>query len=424
MKPRSFLPPLFIFLTALAARVVFYFVVKTRHPEMWSAQEIHINGWLEIAQNLVSGRGYSQKLLLTYFPTDHLPATAARGPVPVLFLALMLLIFNGYQLYPFFFCSWALSACNAVLLYFLAQKVFECKKMALATALCYSFYLPEMFISTAYAAASESLFTLLLLGYFLMAIRSVETKCLTGAFAAGGLLGLAWLCRPVVLFFPLLYMGWRLKEDRSKAVLAIGTFLAALSLCLAPWAIRNQMVFHKPVLSTTLGGYNLFRHNVMIRQNQFEIIDSETFDPIAREAVAKAGYDFNQLNEVQLDGIFKREALRVILDYPGRYFKLCALRAGWLWYKINGEKGFYLAQNLLVYLFMFPGLILAVTRRHFLLKVLGFHFLGYALFHILINTQFRFICPMMPCGILFAVHAFGVILKAGNRKVPGYNLKP
>lgn len=50
--------------------------------------------------------------------------------------------------------------------------------------------------------------------------------------------------------------------------------------------------------------------------------------------------------------------------------------------------------------------------------------LVYAFFHVPINAQFRFICPLMPCGILFAGRALGVVLKAGNRKVPGYNLKP
>ncbi len=415
---------LFILFIAFFARLIFYLVVKMQHPTIWSAHEIHINGWLDIAQNWVSGGGYSEKSLLTYFPTDHLQPTAARGPVPVLVLAVMLLIFKGNYFYPLFLCSWLLSSLSAVMLYGLARKIFKSGKMALGAAFLYCFYLPEMFISTAYAAASESLFTFLLLGYFLAVIRSTETEKISPAFAAGGLLGLACLCRPVVLYLPLLYAAWLVKAGSSRRILKLAAFLAAFFLCLAPWAIRNQRVFHKPILTTTLGGYNLLRHNAVIRDNEFKILTSEQFDPIARQAVAKAGYDFNRLNEAQLDAIFKREALEIIRTYPWRYLKLCFKRAGWLWYKINVEGPPYRNQNLMIYFFMFPGIILALIRREFLLSMLAFHFFYFILFHAAMNAQFRFICPMMPCGILMAVYAFCDVLKIGKQAVFRYNLKP
>jgi hypothetical protein len=392
-----------IFCTAFAARVFFYFVMENRQPEIFSLKNVGDVGYLNIARNLVSGNGYSGNHLLTYFLIDHLEPTAARGPVPVLVLALLLLIFRGKFYYLLFVHSWLLSAFTAVALYFLAQNVFKSKKPALVTAFLYCFYMPEMFISATYAAASENVFTLLLICYFLALIRGIQTKSLSSAFLAGALLGLACLSKPVVLFLPVVYAGWMILAHRDKAVSSIASFLVAFFICLSPWVIRNQIVFHKPIFTTTLGGYNLLRHNGMIGQNKYEIRSSGQFDPIALAKVAEAGYDLNRLNEVELDEIFAKAAFLAIRSYPWRYLKLCVMRTAWVWYRVNGDNPPYIYQNILIYLFMFPGFVLVFVRRHFL-SVLAVHVFYFILTYAAINAQFRFICPVMPYGIMIAVY--------------------
>jgi len=297
-----------------------------------------------------------------------------------------------------------LSAATAVALYFLSKKIFLREKMAWATALLYCFYIPEMCISTGYAAASESLFTLLLIGYFLTVLKNIETKKKSWAALAGFFLGCACLCRPVVLFLPALYVVWILRTDRAKAVSSAVLFSAVFCACLCPWAVRNQMVFQKPILTSTLGGYNLLRHNEMIEKNEFSIYTWNQFDPIARKAVAERGEDFDRLNETQLDRILAEKAVGIIKAYPLRYLKLCALRCVWLWYKVTGEEPLALGQNIVIYVFMFPGILLAFFRKHFL-TFFAWHILYFVLFYALINVQFRFICPLMPYGIMLAVYA-------------------
>ncbi len=199
-------------------------------------------------------------------------------------------------------------------------------------------------------------------------------------------------------------------KNRMRALPALAFFGGTFLICLTPWGIRNQIVFGKPVLTTTLGGYNLLRHNFGIENNNYRLRDKKDFDPVARKAITEAGYDLKNMNEVQMDEVFTRAALRIIRRYPWRYLKFCVIRAGWLWYKVHGEKPPYLLQNGIVYLFMFPGLILALMRRHFL-SVFVLHIFYFVLFHAAINAQFRFICPMMPYGIMIAVYAAASLWK-------------
>jgi hypothetical protein len=385
-----------IFVLAFFSRAVFYFVFRKEF------NFLEINHWLTIAKNLISGAGYSENVLLTYFPTAGLEPTAARGPVPVLVLSFWLLLFRHAYEGPLYVYSWALSSATAVALYFMARKILGSAKAAAVTALLYCFYLPEMFIASAYAAASESLFTFLLMGYFAAVLRSRETGRMAWAMAAGGLLGLCVLSRPVVFFLPLLYLAYALRAARAKAFSSLLAFFLCFFAVLLPWAIRNHRVLHKPVLTTTLGGYNLFRHNGMLARNEFRIYTAEDFLPYARQAAEKTGSPLESLSEVRLDEIFRKEACAVIRAYPGRYLKLCLLRTVWLWYKINGDRPLFLAQNILIYSGMFPGFVLAFALRH-RLRFFVWHFFYFIFAHAAINAQFRFICPMMPYGIMIAV---------------------
>lgn len=444
-----------IFSLAFLLRTLFFLTARPYYVDAWSLEEIGINGWLDIAQNFASGKGFSHSSLLTYFPMGGgLEPTAARSPVPVLFLSAVLFIFGNHFYYALFIQSWLLSAASAALLYRVAEKTLRSRKMALAVSLFYCFYLPEMYLSTTYAAGSESLFTFLLMTYFYLMIKQVETRNLKLAIAAGGVLGLAFLSKPVVLFFPVLYAGWAVWKYRKKAAASIAVFMAAFILCVSPWVVRNTIVMGKPVLTTTLGGYNLLRHNWLISRGEYRLCTAEDFLPMVNQTIEESHADMKALSEVQLNELFTGKAREIILRYPWRYLKFTAIRAVWLWYKIGAEKPLYLFWNLLIYIFMFPGMLIIISRKmgfilkplfvilseakdqfltgsrvnsasgiHFLkagpssslrlsqydraegiLFVFAVHILYFVVMHIGINAQFRFISPMMPYGIMIAFY--------------------
>ena len=399
--------PLFIFVLAFAARVIFFIAMRKIEPHLWNAGDMGINGWLEIAQNLAAGKGYSTQMLLTYFPLDHLAPAAARGPLPVLLLAGLIRgapQFYGQLLFPL---AWVFSAAGAVLLYFIASRALTSRVKGLCAAGFFALYLPEMNISTTYAAASESIFTLLLLAYLLAMLRYNQSGFSVWVLRAGLFLGCAALARPIAFYLPLIAVPYFFMEGRKSGIARAALFLLVFIACLLPWVIRNQRTLGTPLVTTTLGGYNLLRHNGLIEQNNFARRDGPSFDPAARALFAKAGYqNLDGLSEVAADRILSEEAKRIIRRYPLRYLKLCVKRLGWIWYKENQmEKGIYLAQNIPLYVLMFAGMIYAWLRRNKYLSFLSLHILFFIFFHAAVVAQFRFLLPVMPCGILLAVYA-------------------
>lgn len=100
-----------IFLTAFAARVVFYLIYEKYDPGFMT-REIGINHWLAIAKNLAAGHGYTDRALLTYFPVSSLQATAARGPVPVLIFSLLVTILPESPAVFFYLCLDPVRTCR------------------------------------------------------------------------------------------------------------------------------------------------------------------------------------------------------------------------------------------------------------------------------------------------------------------------
>ncbi len=101
----------------------------------------------------------------------------------------------------------------------------------------------------------------------------------------GGAIGLAALCRPT--FLPWLGLvavvmiadcGLRITEWRRRGLRTLASVAAlavAAAAVMSPWAIRNQQVFGKPILSTTHGGYTLLLGN---NDWFYDWLDSENAD--------------------------------------------------------------------------------------------------------------------------------------------------
>ncbi len=409
--------PLFIFLLTFLARLIFYLVMKQFNAHSWSFEHIGVNGWLPIAQNLVAGKGYTIDTLLTYFSVNHLVPTAARSPLPILILSAVLLIFPHHYYHLLFFLSWVLSAFCALLFYHIASRSLNSRFLGFLSALFYALYLPEMNIATTYAACSESIFTLLLTAYFWALLRYWESEKRAWIFGAGIFLGLAALSRPVAFYLPLVVVPWFFWRDRQKGLAKAAIFLLPFLLCVLPWAARNQMVFGKPIFTSTLGGYNLLRHNGMIEQNRYYLRESDEFEPIAKDLFTKAGYKPDELNEVQADRILMKEAERIIRRYPFRYLNLCRKRFFWILYKENADQPLYLIPNMILYPLMFFGIFFAFLQKRRFLVFLSLHILFFIFFHTAVNAQFRFFAPVIPCAILLAT------LSLSQVKMALYNLR-
>ena len=84
------------------------------------------------------------------------------------------------------------------------------------------------------------------------------------AALAGSVVGLAALCRPTFLpLAPLLaLLAWQYSPaPRRQGLLLAGTLFLTSLLILSPWLVRNRMVFHRWIATTTHGGYTLLLGN-------------------------------------------------------------------------------------------------------------------------------------------------------------------
>ena len=224
------------------------------------------------------------------------------------------------------------------------------------------------------------------------------------------MLGLTALSRPTVLWLPVVSLAWLLFELRGRGfalrergLMMSAAFVVAFAAVQVPWVVRNYRVFGDPIVTTTLGGFNLYRHNGMIEEGKYHTGYSHPeMERRIRRLAEAAGRPLESFNEAELNTLLKAEGARIIRTYPLRYVKLSAMRTVWIWYNENSGRGLYAVQNFLIYLFALGGFFYAVRSREPVYFLLLAHIAYFVAFHSAINVQYRFMCPIMPYMILLA----------------------
>ncbi len=177
---------------------------------------------------------------------------------------------------------------------------------------------------------------------------AAERRSVPSSLAAGVAAGLCALCRPTFLpwamMLPLLLLAAVRRDSTplhekvgepgsgqrtwSGLVLALA-FAAALAVVLAPWAIRNQEQFGKPIVTTTHGGYTLLRANnpyfyeFLRTAPRGAVWDSEEFD---WAWIAKVPH--SETDEVRADRLALAEAIENIRKQPATFCYACLVRIG------------------------------------------------------------------------------------------------
>ena len=393
---------IWLFALAVAVRIV-YFMVMAPHTPDWDPKPIERNGFLTIARHVLDGEGFSTTQLLTYYSVGRLVPTAARSPLPVLVFAAALAVLGDHSYYPLLLFAWCCSGVVAVCAYWVAVRATGREWIGVWTGGVFAVYLSEMFITTTYSMASEPLFAALLAVSVVLLIKAGDRPGLGIAAAAGAMLGLAALSRPTVLLLPVVSVAWLTYRCRRRGLALSGVFVLAFAALQLPWVVRNYRVFGEPIVTTTLGGFNLYRHNGMIEEGKYHTGYSHPdFERKVRRLTDATGRRLESFNEAELNTLLKDEGTRIIRTYPWRYAKLSALRTVWIWYNENSGRGLYAVQNFLIYLLALVGLLYAVRSREPVLFLLLAHIAYFVAFHSAINVQYRFICPVMPYMILLA----------------------
>jgi hypothetical protein len=189
--------------------------------------------------------------------------------------------------------------------------------------------------------------------------------------AAGAVLGAATLARSATMPFPFLLavvMGFGLGWCRLRTWVLAATFAVLFFAMVTPWAVRNWMIFGRPVPLCCGGGLNLFVGNYlpfngMTRNGSYEIVER-----ICGDAP----------DEMAADARVTRAAVRMIAGYvrrqPIAYARLLVAKARrfWDYWDAGGREvteGFYGGSGVLHPALMVLGMVgVGVTvlgMRHF-----------------------------------------------------------
>jgi hypothetical protein len=153
-------------------------------------------------------------------------------------------------------------------------------------------------------------------------------------------LALAALCRPAFLLWAvaagavLWWLGRKNRMQKKGGVIAsICSFPWAFALgaivVLSPWAIRNQIQFGRPIVTTTHGGYTLMLAN---NPEFYQWLREGKWGSVWRADEFNAEWEQRRPNnELQADRQAYAEAWAAIHNEPGMFLDACAVRLGRFW---------------------------------------------------------------------------------------------
>lgn len=298
--------------------------------------QVDRDAYLAIAQNLLDGNGFCS--------TINQP-TAFRPPLYPLFVAVckggggFALLGIGQVI---------LGTATVWLTWVLAIRCGFSRIAGLIAALLVA--VDPLLIEYTTQAMTETLSTLLLTALLVATLR--DGSELTKSATVGALFGLASLCRPSIWAFGALAgLCWAIKNFRRVSPQAptdsgsnverlkiAAICLAAVTLTVSPWVIRNTLQFGRPILMTTHGGYTLLLAN------------NETFydEVVASEKgatwTANSLQNWQETNKQRLEGIgiaaadevaqdaaLSQMAKEWIAENPLKFAQSCVFRCKRFW---------------------------------------------------------------------------------------------
>jgi len=263
------------------------------------------------AVGIAAGHGYSEDGLPTaYWPVGY-PG----------FLGIMFSVF-GSHVFVAQLANVLLAAMSALLTLALGRIMLRDEVPARLAMLLLSVY-PNN-IAYASLTLSETLFTsVLMLGTYIY----IRSRGWLGIFFSGVVFGVAALVKPQVLFFPLVLIGIRalreLQPPRARVALSALILYAAMISVLAPWSVRNFLVFHDVVLISTNGGPTLLTGNTGDKAGARGNFSPD--DPLVVQM------RFSVADQVAANKRATRLAVEWIRHNPGRFLALVPLKIWWLW---------------------------------------------------------------------------------------------
>ena len=354
----------------------------------------------EIAWNLATGHGYQVGA------TDaerHL--TAQRGPAYILYLAGCFRLF-GNRLVPVVAGQCLMEVASALLVFRLGRRWFRSGAVGLVAVGGYALYPPFIMLST--SMLTETFTSLTFLGTIAAFDLFLERWRTRDLASAGVALGLCALNKPqlgpIAVLLPLATrarLGW------ARAVRAASVITLTAALVMAPWIIRNAIVFRQFVPGVSTSGLAFWGGAAPVGGRFVGGLDDAWVPDTLRRAL-------NRMDELARSRWMMSDARRVIAADPVRYARLTGRKFLQLWFNLGFDDPPSRA-SLLLAMFNLGAFLLAFVgaRRHrpdahviAMVVALGVYWTAA---HVPFCTVVRYAVPYLP--VLFTFSAAGLVPK-------------
>ena len=320
---------------------------------------------------------------------------------------------------------------TVVVFYFLARRIFDARISFLAAVLL-SIYIP--FTVRAALIMSEALFIFLMFLSLYLVVAALQEQRGKYYIAAGLVLGLAFLTRPVVILLPLaliplLIFFARHQASMGRTILLNSVFTLAFLAVLVPWGIRNAVVLGEYTPLPSSGGVNLW---VATHPDWKEFVNYGTaYAWELDEFFDITGGDYYISSEA--DERFFREATENIKDDPQGWLSRNIKKLAWVSYYsffqeirpslegrglVNRHPEFANVMHVgtLIFLFLLVfGMLQSLHKREsILLLVTMVYFL---LVEAVSFAESRHLLPLVPLYHLFAASALAILATAAWSKL-------
>jgi len=275
-----------------------------------------------IARNIVSGKGF----VFIYPYTFHESVTAYTPPLYVFLQVPFLASGLGETGIQIFNLLCLQAAC------YIVYRFFRSYLQPFTAILIYavlSFYIP--FWALSYALEPNAL-NILLLVSTIYVLRDLSKHATTTRWIFLGILtGLQLLVRPDMILGALFFAFWLLYVYRQQLPKVLGgIFVAAITSCVivAPWTIRNYVIFHKFVLVSANAGMNLFTGNNPVATGEF----SETGITPESERIFRQVLEYSKTHDqIDVDRLRYQIAMDWMKSHPSEVATLDAKKALYHW---------------------------------------------------------------------------------------------
>ena len=393
------LAPLYVFLAALSIRLVMDIFLPSVNSYSGSQTEADSYTYHSIAQNLISGRGYS---------FDGITPTRDRTPTYPVFLAMIYLVF-GPSATAILISQAFLGALTCLFAYHIGRRIFDARAGFLA-AVVVAFYPALIYYDS--RVLRESLTTFLLTAAVLTALRIVQgQKRPRGYLVVGAILAAVSMCRPetLLLTVPIGYM--LVRPIRGLRNLWRPALLVSLPILFVwvPWTARNYITFGSlSPITVGLGSTLWFG-------SRWAAIGGDDHKPETHAALQKKVHALRDTTEVAVEQRFMSEVMRDIMQKPGWFLEMVYKKIILFWKDANGVRKTlpsihpFLAPLVNAYYYLL--LLLAVTgivlgwQKYEWVRPLLVLIVTYMMTYALLHVRNRYRVPVLP--VVFVLSAGG-----------------